>query len=257
MNLLRGFAVAFAMYSRIPVPRVEWTKESLRYAMCFFPFIGAVIGALELLWLWLAPRFGFGPFLRGAVGALLPLAVTGGIHMDGFCDTVDALSSHQSTERKLEILKDSNAGAFAVIGGGAYLLLSAALWAEAAVSGRTALVVTLGFVLSRALSGLAVVSFRPARGHSGMLAAFADGASTNAVRVVLLVLCVICEMLMMSISFPVGLACSAAALLTFLYYRLMAYRQFGGITGDLAGYFLSLCELFMLLAAAVTKAVMA
>lgn len=249
MNFLRGFAVAFAMYSRIPVPRVEWTKESMRYAMCFFPLIGVVIGALELLWLWLAQRLGLGALLRGAGGVLLPLLVTGGIHMDGFCDTMDALSSRQSTERKLEILKDSNSGAFAVIGCGAYLLLSAALWAEPAVAGPAALVVAIGFVFSRALSGLAVVSFHTARGHSGMLAAFADGAQKDGVRVVLCVVCVLCETTMMGISFPVGLACGVAAILTFFYYRIMAYRQFGGTTGDLAGYFLSLCELVILLAA--------
>ena len=38
----------------------------------------------------------------------------------------------------------------------------------------------------------------------------------------------------------------AAAGLTFLYYFIMSKRSFGGITGDLAGFFLVLCELFML-----------
>ena len=36
--------------------------------------------------------------------------------MDGFCDTCDALASHQDRARKLEILKDSRVGAFAVLG---------------------------------------------------------------------------------------------------------------------------------------------
>ena len=35
----------------------------------------------------------------------------------------------------------------------------------------------------------------------------------------------------------------AAAGLSFLYYRLMSYREFGGATGDLAGYFVQVCEL--------------
>jgi adenosylcobinamide-GDP ribazoletransferase len=37
------------------------------------------------------------------------------------------------------------------------------------------------------------------------------------------------------------------ACLAFLYYRHMAYKKFGGITGDLAGFFLQLCELMMAL----------
>jgi adenosylcobinamide-GDP ribazoletransferase len=45
-----------------------------------------------------------------------PIIITGGIHMDGFLDTQDALSSYQPRERRLEILKDSHAGAFAIQG---------------------------------------------------------------------------------------------------------------------------------------------
>lgn len=36
MNLLGSFVIALSMYSRIPMPQVEWTKERMRYAMCFF-----------------------------------------------------------------------------------------------------------------------------------------------------------------------------------------------------------------------------
>ena len=45
----------------------------------------------------------------------MPVAVTGGIHLDGYADTSDALSSYGDREKKLEILKDSHCGAFAVI----------------------------------------------------------------------------------------------------------------------------------------------
>lgn len=67
-------------------------------------------------------------FLFASIAVCIPLLVTGGIHMDGYMDTVDALSSHQSVEKKLEILKDPNAGAFAVIYCGIYLLLSLGLF---------------------------------------------------------------------------------------------------------------------------------
>lgn len=46
---------------------------------------------------------------------VLPILLTGGIHMDGFMDTMDALHSYQDRERKLEILKDSHVGAFACL----------------------------------------------------------------------------------------------------------------------------------------------
>ena len=47
-SLWNSFKIAFAMFSKIPVPQAEWTKENMKYMFCFFPFIGAVIGAVLL-----------------------------------------------------------------------------------------------------------------------------------------------------------------------------------------------------------------
>ena len=44
-----------------------------------------------------------------------------------------------------------------------------------------------------------------------------------------------------------GTAAVVGAFLTFWFYRRMSYRKFGGITGDLAGFFLQVCELVMAL----------
>lgn len=93
----------------------DWNKENMKYTFCFFPFIGLVIGALSYLVGWAGGKFGFNPSFVSAVLVLVPVMVTGGIHVDGLLDTSDALSSWQERERRLEILKDSHAGAFAVI----------------------------------------------------------------------------------------------------------------------------------------------
>jgi adenosylcobinamide-GDP ribazoletransferase len=39
--------------------------------------------------------------------------------------------------------------------------------------------------------------------------------------------------------------CPVAAALCLWYYRHMAYKQFGGVTGDLAGWFLQVTELVL------------
>ena len=99
MRVIRSLCIAFSTYSRIPVPQVAWTDENRKYSMCFFPLIGAVIGLLLWGWLALCDALGFGALLRGAVGALLPILVTGGIHMDGFMDT-PATHWHHGNRRK-------------------------------------------------------------------------------------------------------------------------------------------------------------
>ena len=87
-----------------------------------FPLVGLVQAAPLIGWVYLAQALSVGTVLFAAVAALIPLFVTGGIHLTDFCDTVDALASHQTREKKLEILKDPHTGAFAVMGCMAYLL---------------------------------------------------------------------------------------------------------------------------------------
>ena len=161
MPVIRSLLIAFSTYSRIPVPQVEWNEENRRYSMCFFPLVGLVTGLLVWGWLSLCACLKMGPFLQGAVAALLPLLITGGIHMDGYMDTTDALASWQPQEKRLEILKDSHTGAFAVMGCAGYLLLSAALYSEADPAAGLRLAGV--FVLSRALSAFALVRMRNAR----------------------------------------------------------------------------------------------
>ena len=51
-SLWNSFLIALSMYSRIPVPQAEWTEKNLCWALCFFPLVGAVIGALGLVGVW-------------------------------------------------------------------------------------------------------------------------------------------------------------------------------------------------------------
>ena len=146
---MKSLIIAFAMYSKFPMPRVDWEKKALSWALCWFLLVGLAVGAVLWLWLALAGWLGFGVVFTAALALLLPIALSGGIHLDGFCDTCDALSSHQSRERKLEILKDSHTGAFAIICCGLYLLVFFAAWCEAAPAG-VALALALGPAFSAA-----------------------------------------------------------------------------------------------------------
>ena len=50
MKLLKAMAIAFSIYSKIPVPQFEWKEEDMEYMMCFFPWIGGVIGLFFFGW---------------------------------------------------------------------------------------------------------------------------------------------------------------------------------------------------------------
>lgn len=249
MSLAKSLCIALAMYSRIPVPRVEWTEQDMKYALCFFPVVGVAEGILfTAMWL-ILERVGFGMLFQAAILTAVPVLVTGGIHVDGFLDTMDALSSWQPKERKLEILKDSHTGAFAIIGGVTYFILYLGAVSEISEF-RIAVMVGMGFVLSRILSAGALVTLRGAK-KDGMAYAFMSAAHKRITRSVmalelLLVIWAMCSYWLMGALVMIIIAAG-----TWLYYRYLSYKEFGGITGDLAGFFLQVCELLMIFGAVI------
>ena len=246
MNVLKSVLVAFAMFSALPVPQVEWNEKNMRFCLCAFPLVGVCIALLCRAWLLVCAALALPELLRGALLCLLPVLVTGGIHLDGYADTCDALASHGSVEKKQEILKDPHIGAFAAIRLCAYFTAALALWTALPAPGLPSL---LGlFCLSRSLSGLALTVF-PLREGSGLARSFAEAGNKKSVRAVLAVLALLSSILLI----VGGQALSVlAAGLVFLHYRRMCARSFGGLSGDLAGWFLQTAELWMLAAMVLT-----
>lgn len=259
--LWNSFKIAFSMYSKVPMPSSPWTKENMRYVMCFLPLVGVVSGGLTIGWAALLKVLrldggGFG--LGAAVLTLIPVAVSGGIHLDGFLDTSDALGSWQEPEKRLEILKDSRAGAFAVIMGCAYFALSLGVYTtllDTALKDRRILFqLACVYVISRALSALAIVT-RPMAKNTGLAAAFSDGAQKKTVAVTMVIWLLVSGGAIIWLDPLPGGICLAAGFVTYGYYCHMAQKNFGGITGDLAGWFVQVAELVMALALTVAAGV--
>lgn len=249
-SLWDGFCSAFSMYSILPVPPARWHRDSMRYALCFLPLVGVAVMLPALLWQSLSFGRGISPGLFAAVATLLPLIISGGIHMDGFLDTVDALSSHAPPEKKLEIMSDPHMGAFGVIGCGFYLLLSFGLWCQVYATPRLMLFPVVGYVLSRSLSGWGVAHF-PCAKTSGLVYFFSGGASRLGVT-----LC--CGGgVALSLGFLLWLepfwgAVNAVLCLVYaVAHKRMLLREFGGNTGDLSGFLSQTIELLTLLVAAI------
>lgn len=250
MSIFGTLTVAFSMFSAIPVPQVEWKADNMRYALCAFPLVGAVIGAGGWLWVLVCDLLELPGLLRGAGLCLIPILLTGGIHLDGYADTCDALASHGSPQRRQEILHDPHLGAFAAIHLGVYFVASFALWTS--LPDYRGGAVLLSFCLSRALSGLGVASLPLAR-STGLVHTFASGADRTRVRAVLTVACGLLALALCLLEGPAGAAMAAAGGLA--YWRLCrtASRQFGGLSGDLSGWFLQRAELWMLAALCIAE----
>lgn len=254
MHILKSLVIAFSIYSKIPVPQFEWKEEDMKYMLCFFPWIGAVIGGCVYFWNYLCGIFDVGAMCYMLIGAAIPLMITGGFHVDGFMDTMDAFHSYQPREKKLDILKDSHIGAFAVIMLGLYGMIYIGAFSEIADK-RLVRSVCAGFFLARCLSGISVVSF-PSAKKDGMLYLFASSSQKAIVKWLLYLQSMACILFMLRQFLYAGVIVAAAAFLTFVYYYYRTQKELGGITGDTAGYFVLICELGMMAAAAVINVAM-
>jgi len=243
MGIIKSIIIALSTYSKIPMPQFKWEEKDMRYILAFFPLVGFVIGLLEYGWMFICLKYGIGEICYVLIGVAIPLIITGGIHVDGYMDTMDAFHSYQPKERKLEILKDSHIGAFSVIMLGAYGLVYIAAFSQVQDI-RLFKILCVGFILSRALSGLAGVTFKGAK-KEGILFTFSSNASKVIVRTMLIIEVILCGAYMIYISWVAGAILVGAAICSFVYYYFKCKKELGGITGDTEGYFLLLCQLVM------------
>ena len=234
------------------MPQVRLEEKDTKYIFGFFPLVGAAVGAVVSGWLYLAHRLSLGTM--SAVCAVIGIIflITGGIHADGYMDTMDAVHSYGDRQKKLEILKDAHIGAFSVIMLSVYILFEAAAFARIYESSdlKAFILTGLVFYMSRIAGAAAAVNFKPAK-SGGMLRLAASGADIRTVNIMLAVHFVIFAAAAAAVNPAAAAALTAVQIVMFIYYRLWSYKKFGGVTGDLAGWFLCMSELCQFIAVAV------
>ena len=250
MGVLRSACAAFLTFSAIPMPKINYREKDMKYMFIFFPLIGAVIGGLCFLWIWLAGILKIPAAPMVLIFAAIPILVTGGIHVDGFMDTMDAVSSYKSREERIAIMKDPHIGGFAVIRLVVYLLLLlAALFCLDDGGLKSCCFI---FVLSRAGSGLAVCFF-PSAKSGGMLADEKRTGANPAVVVCLFAWIIGAVLLMLFYNAIYGAVTAALFFISYGLYYFRSKKDYGGITGDLAGAYILMSQLLMTAGIAVTE----
>lgn len=149
----RLFFIALQFFTRVPIPGwVGFDPAWLHHASRYFPLVGVVVASVAAAvyacaaWLWPAQ---VAVLLSTAAGIWL----TGAFHEDGLADMCDGFGGGMSTERVLEIMKDSRIGTYGAVGMGLTLALKCAvLWSLPAAG------VIAALFIAHPLSRLAAVS---------------------------------------------------------------------------------------------------
>ncbi|MEX2416738.1 MAG: adenosylcobinamide-GDP ribazoletransferase [Paenibacillaceae bacterium] len=128
MNIIWGLLLAFQFLTRIPIPiSCPWNRDTMRWALRSYALVGLCLGAIVAAIVYI-----LSPWLPLWMLALLTVtlwvALTGGLHLDGWADTADAVGSYAPLDKKWEIMKDPRIGV-----AGAIALLFLLLWKIALV----------------------------------------------------------------------------------------------------------------------------
>ena len=173
------------------------------------------------------------------------VVLTGGLHLDGFGDAADGLLAAVEPARRLEIMKDSRAGSWAVVGLVLLLLGKFVLLAEA-----PPLALIVPPVVARWGLVLAAGRFPYAR-KEGLGGYFQQGLGRTQNLLATATMLLVTGSVAVWVT-PVVIALPLAALVvTFAVGRWAAGRLGGGLTGDVYGALCELMELVCLILLAI------
>ena len=251
-SALSGILVAFSMYSTIPVKQIPWQKSTMRWALSFLPIIGLIIGLFEWLWYIFCTYFNASPIFYSIIAAIIPIIISGGIHLDGLCDTCDALCSFGDIEKKLAILKDAHIGAFGSMWLMVFLLFEIACFAQLYKTPKYLIFAFIGFSIARALGGSKIVLL-PCAKNSGLANIFSQNSDKKIVLFTLIFEAILFLILTTLAIFNINNSILISKILIciviiwYFIHNKLCKDIFGGITGDLAGFFICTTELIFLL----------
>ena len=244
---MRAFFIGLQFLTRISIVKQdEWTAEDFGRSVKFFPLIGAVLGSIYAafayaVYAWLPTRGIVLPsHLTAAVLLVLPPLLTGGIHCDGFMDTMDGVFSGRSRERMLEIMKDSCTGSNAVFCFVVLMVLEFSILLDMPKE----IVATALFVMpiiARLMMTAGITLFPYAR-PDGLGKAFAQYAGRGA-----LTFAAVCALVL---TLPLGRLAWASLVVCAAFTAFFCNyveKRLGGLTGDVYGAITTLNEGLVLL----------
>lgn len=230
---IKAFFMCLGMFSSIPCPYRPWDEDARSLMTACLPIVGAVIG---LIWALIAMIAGaiLPEALAAAIIAALPFLLTGFMHLDGFMDTSDATLSWRPLEDRLHIIKDSHTGSFAVVN---VVLLVMFMYASAQSALKADLrALILIPIISRCCSAFCVITLKPL-GHSEYKGLDTHTEQRMAILAIWLIALII--------GFAWLGKTGWVLLLETLGYAIAmgwAARIMKGVSGDLAGFALSIAE---------------
>lgn len=221
--------LAFQFLTIFPIKKeIEINKGDLAASMAYFPFVGAVQGLILVLSYYVLAGLLPNSVTSGIIVLILTLT-NGGLHLDGFADTVDGLAGGKNEEDRLRIMKDSSTGAIGVVF--LIIVLLIKYITIEAMPETAKLPVLFSFPVVGRWSMVPLAKWSNAAKPHGLGASFAGNSTATFVKATIIT-GVICSVVLGLLSLaPVALIMGTA-----FYFSRFFKRKLGGITGDVFGF---------------------
>jgi adenosylcobinamide-GDP ribazoletransferase len=247
-----GLLLAFQFFTSIPIrKKLPMERKDVTGMYIALPFVGGLIGlAMFGIAVMFMDVIGTGSLLASVFVVVAGIALTGGLHMDGFADLGDAFFSYRDKEKRLEILDDPRIGAFGTMALVLLIIVKIALFQELLYRNDVLLSYFIAVpLLARAGMNVYFSTTRLAKEKG--IAHFFKGKLATATLIATsigigIAIAVVLGFILHSIVVPAILlivVCGAVFL-----FRSWSLKHFGGVSGDLCGAFIEGTEALLWLA---------
>ena len=225
----------------------RWEAQSLdsdafSRSMAWFPVVGLLQGFF-IAGAAFAMSFALPMTVVAAIVIALLAFTNGGLHLDGFIDTVDGLAGGATPGERLRVMKDTAAGAVGVAAVAILLLTK-----YAAIVSLPADCLYIYLILFPVVGRFAIIplgAWAPYARSEGGLGAVFDGAG----RVALPWATVFTVLLVAVLSGAAGLFAVAVVIMGTVVSAVFFIRRLGGVTGDVYGFHSEISEVLFLISA--------
>lgn len=238
---MRRILVAVQFLTSIPVKiKGEITDKDLAGSTAYFPLVGLLVGTLLALSYNILILI-FPHAVTCAFIMIINVLVSGGLHIDGFIDTFDALASGADRKKMLEIMREGRPGAVGLAAVALLFLAKYSLLVSLPEGSIEASLIAMA-VLSRG-SFVASCAFYPcARTTEGLGGKFAKKLTGKEIA-----MAAGTAIAMVSLIFGLKVfIVLPAVFLVVLIFCGYFYKKLGGITGDTMGALGEIMEVVVL-----------
>lgn len=245
---MTSFLLALQFLTIIPFRIRGVSDKKIARSLIYFPIAGLFIGAALAGINYCLAILGMNPLTRAVILAVSLIALTGGIHLDGLSDTLDAILSRKDSLEMLAVMRDSHAGVMGVLGITSALLLKIALLSS--IDSRQPLFSALALVCILSRWGMveAIFLFPYARGE-GKAKPYFSGINPQ-IFTASTVIALGCAVVLTGISGLIVMAITAAAV--YLAAKFLC-KKIGGLTGDTLGALNECAEIIILFAIVILQ----